>query len=75
DAAGNLLVGGPAVLDSTDCIIYNAPGAERMAVGVIGLRDTVVVVTEDAVLVMPKDNAQDVRKVVEALRGRGASQV
>jgi len=35
----------------------------------------VVVVTEDAVLVLPKDRAQDVRHVVEELRDRGAPQL
>lgn len=75
DTSGNLLVGDPVVLESQGCIVYNAPGAARTAVGVLGLRDTVVVVTEDAVLVLPKDRAQDVRRIVEELRSRGASQI
>lgn len=40
-------------------------------VGVIGLDDIVVVATGDAVLVVRKDRAQDVRLVVEALKARG----
>lgn len=75
DAWENVVVGDPVVVDSQNCIVYNAPGAERMAVGVVGLRDMVVVVSEDAVLVVPKDQAQRVKAVVEALRQRGASQI
>ena len=35
---------------------------------VVGLTDMVVVDSGDAVLVVPKDKSQDVRKVVEALK-------
>ena len=40
------------------------PGAPF--VGVYGVRDLIVVVTADAVLVIPKENAQDVRSIVDA---------
>jgi mannose-1-phosphate guanylyltransferase len=33
----------------------------------VGLRDLVIVDTPDALLVCPKDRAQDVKRVVEAL--------
>ncbi len=75
DEAGNVLVGGPAVHECRDCIVYNAPGAGRMALGVAGMDNVIVVVTEDAVLVMPKDRAQDVRELVQQLKDRGAPQV
>jgi mannose-1-phosphate guanylyltransferase len=38
---------------------------------VVGVDDLVVVTTPDAVLVVPKDRAQQVRDVVEALRAKG----
>jgi len=75
DAAGNVLRGDPVVVDCKDCIVYNAVGAEQVAVGVIGMEGVVVVATGDAVLVVPKDRAQDVRHVVQALRERGADQI
>jgi len=75
DKHGNVTVGGPIVIDSKDCIIYNEPGADAMAVGVVGVEDTVVVVTRDAVLVMPKHRAQDVRQVVKELQSRQAKQL
>ena len=40
-------------------------------VGVLGVRDLVVVATKDAVLVIPKDRAQDVRRIVEAAKQSG----
>jgi mannose-1-phosphate guanylyltransferase len=42
-------------------------------IGVLGARDLVVVVTADAVLVIPKDRAQDVRQLVEAAKKSGRS--
>jgi hypothetical protein len=38
---------------------------------VVGINDLVVVATPDAVLVVPKDEAQRVKDVVEALRENG----
>jgi mannose-1-phosphate guanylyltransferase len=37
----------------------------------VGLHDLCVIDSGDAVLVVPKDRAQDVRKVVDELRARG----
>jgi len=75
DSDGNVRLGDPVVIDCEDTIIYNAVGPQDMAVGVIGLQDAVVVVTQDAVLVARKDRAQDVRHAVRMLRERGADQV
>ncbi|HIJ73707.1 MAG TPA: hypothetical protein HPP83_06345 [Candidatus Hydrogenedentes bacterium] len=75
DENGNIEFGDPVVIDCEDTIVYNAVGAEDMAVSVIGMEDAVVVVTQDAVLVARKDRAQDVRHAVRALRERGANQI
>jgi mannose-1-phosphate guanylyltransferase len=40
-------------------------------VSVVGIDDVVVVATPDAVLVVPKDQAQRVKEVVEALHEKG----
>ncbi len=37
----------------------------------VGLQDAIVVVTEDAVLAMHRDRAQDVKKVVDRLKAAG----
>jgi mannose-1-phosphate guanylyltransferase len=74
DDKGNVAIGEPVVIDSEDCIVYNDADPDVMAVGVVGLENVVVVVTQDAVLVMNKDRAQDVKKVVQTLKHRNASQ-
>jgi mannose-1-phosphate guanylyltransferase len=75
DEAGNVAVGNPLVLDSRGCVVYNAAGARRMAVAVLGCRDLVVVARQDSVLVLPRARSQEVKRVVAELRRRGASQV
>ena len=73
DETGNVCVGDPVLVDCEDCIVYNNVGAEKQAVAVVGMEDVVVVCVEDAVLVMPKDRAQDVRRIVRELEERGHS--
>jgi len=75
DNKGNIRVGDPVLIDCADSIVYNAPGQKKMAVGVAGLKEMVVVVSEDAVLVIPRERAQDVRKIVISLRDRGSTQL
>ncbi len=60
---GTYLRGPVAVLDSPGLIAW----AEGGVVAVVGVSDVVVVHTPDATLVVAKDRAQDVRKIVEAL--------
>ena len=75
DNDGNVSFGNPVVLDCSSSIIYNSPGQGKVAVAAVGLKDMVVVVDDDAVLIMPKARTQDVRDVVTALRARSASQL
>ncbi len=75
DEAGNVAVGDPVLHETRDCIVYNDAGAEKMAVGVVGVEGLVIVTTPDGVLVMPKERAQDVREVVKALKARNAQQL
>ena len=44
---------------------------EGKLVSLVGVKDLVVVDSGDAILVIPRDRAQDVRQIVEALRKRG----
>jgi mannose-1-phosphate guanylyltransferase len=69
DGRGNVVIGGAALLDGDGNIVVADEGAPF--VGVLGVSDLVVVATKDAVLVIPKDRAQDVRRVVEAAKQSG----
>ncbi|MBI5097528.1 MAG: mannose-1-phosphate guanylyltransferase/mannose-6-phosphate isomerase [Nitrospirae bacterium] len=70
DANGNVITGNVVDVDSKDSIIY----AANRLVATLGLKDTVVVDTEDATLVCRKDRAQDVKKIVAELKRRGAEE-
>lgn len=64
DEHGNVIVGEHAILDTTDSLIW---GGKRL-VAAIGLRDMIIVDTDDVLLVCPKERAQDVKALVEMLR-------
>ena len=67
DAAGNVLTGPVEAVDAEGCFVRS----EGILTGVVGLKDVAVVVTDDAVLVMPRNRAQDVKKLVDRLRAQG----
>ncbi|MBY0338280.1 MAG: mannose-1-phosphate guanylyltransferase/mannose-6-phosphate isomerase [Acetobacteraceae bacterium] len=67
DDRGNAAIGPVELLDAEGCYVRS----EGMLTAVVGLKDAVVVVTDDAVLAMPRDRAQDVKKMVERLRAKG----
>lgn len=67
DEAGNAL-GDALALESEGCLV-RAP--EGKLVALVGVHDLVVVDTEDALLVVPRERAQDVKAIVELLRERG----
>jgi mannose-1-phosphate guanylyltransferase/mannose-6-phosphate isomerase len=67
DAAGNVSVGDVVLEGARNCYARS----DGMLTAVVGLTDTVVVTTEDAVLVMHRDRAQQVKKIVDRLRRAG----
>lgn len=71
DPAGNALAGDVVALDSRDCLLRS----DGPLTAVVGVRDLVVVSTEDAVLVAPRDNTQAVRRLVEHLAAQGRQEV
>jgi mannose-1-phosphate guanylyltransferase len=66
DSDGNLIRGDAIAIDSTDCVIRSS----NRLVAAVGLKDIVVIDTGDAVLVVSRDNVQEVRKVVDELKRR-----
>jgi mannose-1-phosphate guanylyltransferase/mannose-6-phosphate isomerase len=67
DASGNTIAGEAIVIDGTGNIVMS----DGAMIAAVGVSDLVVIKSGDAVLVIPKHRAQDVRLVVEALHARG----
>jgi len=68
DGAGNAAPPDAVLVDARGCYVRATRGK---VVALVGVEDLVVVETEDALLVMPRARAQDVRAVVAALQARG----
>lgn len=63
DKNGNTVVGDVISLDTKDSIIVS----ERGVIGTIGVSNLVVVHTEDATLILPKERSQEVKEIVRRL--------
>ncbi|MEV2240030.1 sugar phosphate nucleotidyltransferase [Micromonospora sp. NPDC049891] len=73
DSDGNVVLAGDAktevlLRDSSGMVVV--PQAGRL-VAAVGVRDLIVVDTVDALLVCPRDRAQDVKSIVDELKRRG----
>ena len=64
DEAGNVTQGDVVLEDAENCYVR----ADGKLTAVVGLKDLVLVVTEDAVLAMDRSKAQDVKKIVDRLK-------
>jgi len=64
DGDGNVLSKDVYQVDCTGTIVK----ADGRLIGAVGLKDMIVVDTEDALLICPKDRAQDVKQLVEQLK-------
>lgn len=71
DEQGNIIEGRGVLLDTSDTFIYS-PGK---TVGVIGVESLIVVNDRDNILVCRKDRAQEIKKVVQALKDKGLDEV
>ena len=64
DAAGNVLQGSVVTMDAKGCVVHSN---DRLT-AVVGVNDLVVVSTSDAVMVIPRARAQEVRELVDKLK-------
>ena len=71
DECGNSIRGDVLLEDTKNCYVQS----ESKLIATVGLRDTVVVQTDDAILVAAKDKVQNVKKVVEKLKSLDRSEV
>ena len=71
DADGNVILGNYCGLDDKGTVIFSD---EKHLVGTIGLKDFIVVHTEDATLICPKERLGDIRKLVEKIGEKGLTE-
>ena len=70
DAAGNTMLGDVVAIDTANTYVRT----EKQLTAVIGIKDAIVVVTADAVLVADKAHDQQVKQVVERLKAQGRTE-
>lgn len=76
DEQGNVIIGNILALDTKNSVLYNHTdcGMDKILT-VLGIENLVVVSTDDAILVAPKSRSEEIKRIVEALRERGANQL
>jgi mannose-1-phosphate guanylyltransferase len=67
DDFNNAVVGKYAGIDTKECVIHSP---EKL-VAAIGIKDLIIIASKDAVLICPKERAQDVKNIVELLKVKG----
>jgi mannose-1-phosphate guanylyltransferase/mannose-1-phosphate guanylyltransferase/mannose-6-phosphate isomerase len=67
DDAGNALAGDVVALDVSNCLIRS----DGPVIAAIGVTDLVIVATERAVLIVPREQSQRAQEAIAALTGRG----
>ncbi|MBR3090656.1 MAG: mannose-1-phosphate guanylyltransferase [Bacteroidetes bacterium] len=67
DENGNITNGKTSIIDSSNSIVMNYC-SQNLVVAGINLKDLVVVATDDAILVCPKSEVQNIKKTVEDIK-------
>ncbi|HEX9996326.1 MAG TPA: mannose-1-phosphate guanylyltransferase/mannose-6-phosphate isomerase [Abditibacterium sp.] len=70
DQNGNVGRGEVAFFDTTNSYV----NAEKQLVTLLGVEDTVVVATADAILVTKRERSQDVKQIVDSLKAQGRTE-
>lgn len=70
DAGGNIGVGSHILMDTEGTICYS----KDKLIAASGVKDLIIVEAEDAILVCPREKAQDVKQLVEFLEVNGKEQ-
>ncbi|MBN1936222.1 MAG: mannose-1-phosphate guanylyltransferase [Anaerolineae bacterium] len=71
DQDGNIFIGDHVAIETHNAMIYSP----TKLVGIIGIEGLIVVETDDALLICPRDRSEDVRRIVDALNARGQSEL
>lgn len=71
DQDGNLLLSGePLLLDSQGNLVVQEEGQSRLIAG-LGIENLIIVDTGSALLITTREQAQDVKKLVQVLKKQG----
>jgi mannose-1-phosphate guanylyltransferase/mannose-6-phosphate isomerase len=65
DSVGNVAHGDVVLHDTRDSYVHSSDGA---CLSLVGMEGVIAVATSDAILIMPKERAQDVKHIVEKLK-------
>jgi len=71
DQEGNVLVGDVVALNAKNSLAFS----DSRLITLAGMEDTLVVETQDAVLIAKKGDSHEVRKLVEELKARGRKEI
>jgi len=71
DKTGNVLVGDVLSIESKDCVVYS----EKRLTALVNTNGLVVIDSGDALLICPRSEVQDVKKVVDELKKRGRGEL
>jgi mannose-1-phosphate guanylyltransferase len=67
DEAGNAAVGQLLQVDSARNVVYDARTKHRSPITLVGVKDSIIVLTDDATLVATKSEAQKIKELVRRL--------
>ena len=67
DQSGNVIQGDVVALDTENSMLFS----QKRLIATVGLKDTVVIETADAILVADRDKVQDVKRIVEWIKSEG----
>lgn len=67
DAEGNAVVGDLVHIDSARNVVYDARTGRRTPITLVGVKDTILVLTDDATLVAAKSESQKIKDLVRKL--------
>jgi mannose-1-phosphate guanylyltransferase len=67
DGMGNAVHGKHVGIDSSRCLIYS----DKQVITTLGISGLAVIATDDAVLVMPRERGEEVKRIVESIEHQG----
>jgi mannose-1-phosphate guanylyltransferase len=68
DDDGNITKGNNSLVESQNSIIINTSTNHKIKFAGLGIENMVIVITDDAVLAIPKDRVQELRRCVDKIR-------